>query len=156
MLGSLFLLVASCFSQPIAVQTYCAQNNSLIAACRVGCQLTLETCNISNPLHKWRYSPGKDASLTLIAGESNATEGLCVNVKAYRTKADSLIWITLCHPEHPLRANEGWSFFNGSLVNTRSKLCATASTTGRVELGTCKNPQQQWRYDNQTNLITVG
>eukprot|EP00037_Helgoeca_nana_P027622 m.317555 g.317555 ORF g.317555 m.317555 type:complete len:756 (+) comp27557_c0_seq1:166-2433(+) len=134
-----------------------APPGSIAAECLAGCAVKVELCASSppNPGQRWGYSPSGPASLVLAEGVVNATVGLCLNVKRMGTAAGDECWVTLCHPEHPLSANEGWAFTPDSeLANQRSHLCAVASSTGAVTLGKCGSGQR-WQFDAKTGQVSV-
>ena len=140
----------------------------LIEACRTGCGVAVLGCNGTDPAQLWRYSRGDPASIVLVAAQRNASYGLCVNVRDFGVGAGDEVWVTVCHTEHPLKANEGWLFNTSTaqLLNPRSHLCASAAAPASaaaagapagVALGGCGKDLrgQQWRFDGQTGQIVV-
>ena len=155
--GALALLaVLLSLGLPAAVASWPAAPPSLAKACWTGCAVAAGACNTTDPRQLWRYDLGAPASLGLAAGQENATAGLCLNVQAYGVAAGDRVWVTLCHPERPLRANEGWAFNRTSaqLLNPRSQLCAVVAGAGGVVLGPCAD-DQQWRFDPQTGQVII-
>lgn len=141
--------------------------NDFMARCKAGCATRATICNASSPLQRWTYSSTTDASLSLEAAIVNATVSLCLNVRDYGLSAGDECWITLCHPEHPLKANEGWQFDAGAhtLRNTRSGLCASApnnravapATSQPIVLATCSSAAARgWMLDGVTAQVRVG
>jgi hypothetical protein len=150
---------------------------SIAARCRTGCSVKAVACgsNVSvnaagrgsgsgapavalmgSAEQAWVLQPEAQASLMLREGMFNATTGLCLNVQRMGVDVGDVCWVTLCHPEHPLTANEQWSFnaTTATLVNTRSGHCATATADGSVRLGACGG-QQRWTYNASSGEIVI-
>ena len=83
--------------------------------CKTGCAVAPARCNSSLPaeLQQWTYSPTAVASLMLADPRgTNATFGLCLNVKLMKVAAGSVVWASGCHAGDP-SANECWAFERG-------------------------------------------
>jgi hypothetical protein len=137
-----------------------AAEPAIDSVCRVGCRVVPTACNhaSSATTQQWLYQPGAQQTLALRSSVMNATsQSLCLNVKAAGTAAGDLVWVTLCHPEHPLSANEGWAFSaDGKLQNTRSKLCAVVSGDSKVVLGSCAGvAASSWQFNSQSGHIST-
>eukprot|EP01049_Picozoa_sp_SAG25_P009260 SAG25_NODE_900_length_4858_cov_26.433284_6_plen_510_part_00 len=137
-------------------------------------QTGVHPCNVSDPMQVWEFSPlPAQASLHLKAdsrGTGPSATSTCLNVAVYGKSVGDNVWVGKCHEEHPWKANDGWTFTNGQLVNTRSKLCATESqqqqqqqpqiwppSDGRqasrhTVLGPC-SAAQHWDYEGSTGLV---
>ena len=95
----------------------------LLQECRFGCLVALEQCNSSDATQLWDYQPALQDTVQLRGGP-DTTHGLCLNVASYGVATGDQVWVTLCHPEHPLHANSLWTLEpTGHLLNRRSKLC---------------------------------
>ena len=127
-------------------------------------QAVVKPCNASDPMQQWQYRPlPAQASLQLKSLSAGDT-GPCLNVAKFGKAAGSDVWVSVCHEEHPWKANDGWTLDSstGTLLNTRSKLCATESqqsaatvfrqATRHTVLGPCDSAQH-WTLDPATGLL---
>jgi heparanase 1 len=118
----------------------------------------------------WEFRPlPAQASLRLKTGSEgagNGASGPCLNVADFGKSVGDNVWVTKCHEEEPWKANDGWTFTKGQLLNTRSKLCATESQQQQLPpalfgprqasrhtvLGACTSAQH-WVLDAATGLL---